>query len=411
MRKSSLPKTGDNLFQRVKRQCREAESQGMKLFRVSIGQPSGPAIEEARRAAAEAIMSNKEPMHEYQDNGSPGVPDFARRFAQCHVKTDLSKLGPDQIDYLPVPGLKPALFHVLASLGSWVEKSPERTVWTMTKPGYPSPADQAKWLPNLRHHAIELDPAKGFMFGMEDLESQKQPQEGDLLMLNFPHNPSGIVATEAWLRDKCEYCARRGVRIFLDGAYHVLSHTDESRTLLDIAQDYPDLNWAEGYSASKAGNFTGWRIAALAGSPEFLWDIGQIKGNADSGFAAPLAAGVIHLFENHKDLIEEVRLTYERRLHHFIQVLHSTGMTPVVAPSAGFFTLYTHPTVAFGQRMKSADEFCELMIKKTGIVGVPFDPYVRYAVCASDVIEHTDRIFDAFSEAQVEYETPAAVAA
>jgi len=81
---SRLPPGGENLFQSIKRKCVEAEAKGKKLYRLSIGQPSGPALLSARKAAAKAVMSDQESMHEYQDNGSPGVSDFAERFINVH---------------------------------------------------------------------------------------------------------------------------------------------------------------------------------------------------------------------------------------------------------------------------------------------------------------------------------------
>ncbi|MBU4030714.1 hypothetical protein KJ756_00925 [Patescibacteria group bacterium] len=105
-RESRLPKGGENLFQEIKRVCLEAEAKGVKLFRLSIGQPTGSALLSAREGAAEAIMSTKESMHEYQDNGEPGVPGFSKAFVQANVGDfDLSSI--DDIAYLPIPGIKP----------------------------------------------------------------------------------------------------------------------------------------------------------------------------------------------------------------------------------------------------------------------------------------------------------------
>ena len=78
--KSLLPPGGTNLFQQIKAWSTEVEARGVNLLRLSIGQPTGPALLSARMAAAKAVMSDDESMHEYQDNRSPGVPDFARRF-------------------------------------------------------------------------------------------------------------------------------------------------------------------------------------------------------------------------------------------------------------------------------------------------------------------------------------------
>lgn len=68
-------------------------------------------------------------------------------------------------------------------------------------------------------------------------------------MMNYPHNPSGQVATEEWLRQLCRYCSERDVRLFNDAAYFVLSHGAESLTLSEIAIDFPDFSWAEAFTA------------------------------------------------------------------------------------------------------------------------------------------------------------------
>ena len=115
MRKSLLPGGGINLFQGIKAKTREAEATGKTIYRLSIGQPAGPALLSARKAAAEAVMSDKESMHEYQDNGSPGIPDFAKRFVQAHFEFNLA--GKD-LEYLPTPGNKPMLGLVQLACGA-----------------------------------------------------------------------------------------------------------------------------------------------------------------------------------------------------------------------------------------------------------------------------------------------------
>src|SRR3989338_9694343 len=138
MRKSLLPPTGENLFQRVKKQCSDAQAKGTKLFKVSIGQPSGPAILEACVVAAQAVLSREEAMHEYQDNTCHSVPDFAKRFVQCHVQSDLAPiLAAGNIDFLPIPGIKPMLGVVVAAMVGCASAT-ARKVGTMTKPGYPT---------------------------------------------------------------------------------------------------------------------------------------------------------------------------------------------------------------------------------------------------------------------------------
>lgn len=392
-RKSRLPEGGVNLFQKIKAVCTEAEEGGQTLYRLSIGQPTGPALEVARRVAAQAILSDAESMHEYQDNGSPGIPFFAERFVGAHVNFNVDTAD---VRCLPIPGIKPMLGLIpLACSGT----ENDIRVLTTVKPGYPTPADWCDYL-QFDHQAAILSPANNFRF---DAAGEIEDSGCDLIMANYPHNASAAVATQEWWASVCKVAQEKNVRIFNDAAYSILAHTKEHCTLADVAVNFPDLSWAEAFSASKAGNFTGWRIGAIVGSPDFVDDIATIKGNTDSGFVAPMAAGILTAFENHRDLIDEVRLMYHRRIELLVKTMTAHGMRLAVQPDAGFFTLWKTPTQAFGQKIESAEHFNSLMIKNTGVVGVYFEPYTRYAVCG-DVKAMIEPIDQAFKQAAVSYD-------
>jgi hypothetical protein len=94
---------------------------------------------------------------------------------------------------------------------------------------------------------------------------------------------------------------------------------------------------------------------------------------------------------------------YRSRLLLFIDLLKKHGMDIAVEPDAGFFTLWRVPDRAFGEEIRSAEHFNFLMMERTGLIGVHFEPhFIRYAVCA-DVEALGGSIGDAFSEAKVSY--------
>jgi aspartate/methionine/tyrosine aminotransferase len=391
MRKSLLPAGGVNLFQRIKAKCREAEASGQKLYRLSIGQPAGPALLSARKAAAEAVMSDKESMHEYQDNGSPGIPDFAKRFVQAHF--EFSLFGKD-VEYLPTPGNKPMLGLVQLACGAAQEKF---LVGMTDKPGYPTPADWSKYL-GLKQYSLPLTMENEFRFGAADIENNTR-----LLMVNYPHNPTGQIATSEWWRGICAACEKNNIRIFNDNPYYILSHKKESSALTEVAVDFRDLSWAEAFSASKViSNGTGWRIGAIVGSPDFVGDIATIKGNTDSGFVAPMAVGVLNAMENDKANVAACRKLYKRRIKILSDILVKNGMRPAIEPGAGFFTLWQRPDKAFGEKIRDAQHFNYLMIEKTGVVGVHFEPYMRYSV-TGDIEGMAAVIQNAFAAAKIGY--------
>jgi len=391
--KSWLPQGGTNLFQAIKAKCAEAENKGVKLYRLSIGQPTGPALLSARHASADAVMSKFESMHEYQDNGSPGVPDFAKRFILAHFKQPVNT---ENLSFLPIPGIKPMLGLIPLACNS---QHQDLVVRTMTAPGYPTPADWCNYL-MIEPEPLTTTPQNRFRFPLSDL-----PPGTNLVMTNYPANPHGQVATPGFWRKICWHCAEHGIRIFNDAAYAMLSWSPNHATLTEIAVNFPELSWAEAFSASKViANGTGWRVGAITGSPDFVGDIAKIKGNTDSGFVAFSAAGVLNSVINDMNGIKKIRKLYQARIKLLIDILQSHGMKLAVKPGAGFFTLWQLPQKAFGQKIKDAQHFNFLMIEKTGIVGVHFHPYIRYAVVAPIEEQEFQNAIDlAFAQAKVKY--------
>ncbi|MCK4816583.1 aminotransferase class I/II-fold pyridoxal phosphate-dependent enzyme, partial [bacterium] len=317
----------------------------------------------------------------YQDNGS-FVPEFAKRFVQAHVKTNLDEVF--GISYMPTSGTKTALGQAILAC------DPE-LVATMSEPGYPTPA---KWCGYLKvpNYSLPLTAENEFLFSVEDINPCT-----DLVMINFPNNPSSQVAPRKWLEELCGYCQENDIRLLCDTAYGMLVHNPENCvTLTDVAMDFPNLSFCEMFSASKAGNFTGWRVGAVVGSEDFIRDFGKIKGETDSGGVAAMMAGVIHAIENDREGIERYNQMYAQRTRILVDILSRRGMQLVLQPKATFFSLWKVPHEAFGRVIRNAEHFNNLMIKETGIAGVPFgdgyidNDYIRYSV-AGYPMEETEK--------------------
>lgn len=391
MRKSWLPKGGENLFQGIKRKTAEARVRGINIIDLSIGVPAGAAFIEARQVAADAILSSEEALHAYQDN-SCAVVDFARRFVQAHLPGIL--MDSEKAAFLAIPGIKPMLGLVPLACGGIRNNL---VVATMTNPGYPVPATQCDYL-RIANYSLPLNPGNSFRFNVWDIAKSTK-----LLMLNYPHNPSGQIVTEDWWQRICEYCEWNEIRLVNDCAYQVLSHDPESSTLAETAVDYPELSWMELFSVSKEiGNGTGWRVGAAVGSPDFVYDLATIKGNTDSGLVAPMAAGALYALENCQKAIDDQRKAYSERLNLLSGIFKDCGIRLALEPKAGFFVLCEAPTKAFGMEVKNAAAFNDLMIEEAGIVGVPFDPYIRYSV-TRPVEEKAHEIEAAFRKAKISY--------
>ena len=393
MRQRRLPAGGANVFQTVRAKRSEVQARGVDLLDLSIGEPQGAALESARIAARDAVMSEAEAMHAYQYNLSPGVPGFPERFVAGHLSRDIS--GED-VAYLPIPGIKPMLGLLPLACNAAVAPL---TVTSMTKPGYPIPANWCDFLHHVTHVPLPTSSANAFRFAPEEV-----PAGAGLVMLNYPHNPSGQIATRDWLAEICRFCAENDIRLFNDAAYIALAHTPDSVPLTEVAVDFPELSWAEAFTAAKLiGNGTGWHVGAMVGSPDFIADVAEVKGKTDAGHVAPMAAGALAALETDQAGIAAIRETYRGRLETLVALMQDSGMCLAIEPAAGFYTLWETPTRAFGRAMADAEAFNLAMIDEVGVVGVHFGGYVRYAVCA-DVDAMAPQLREAFARAAPSYD-------
>lgn len=389
-----LPTEKSDQFLLIKQKIKELRNRGFCVYDLSLGQPIFPALMSARQETSKLVLSDEISFHQYQDNDSPGIPNFARDFIQQHVCIKL--LDYANLDTLPTLSTKSILGLIPLACGSIC--GAKIKIGLMSDPSFPTPKVWCDFL-GISNYPLSLKEDNFFRFDPSDIKDGT-----DLIMINYPHNPSGQIATKKWLENICAVCEKKNIRIFNDAAYILLSHTDLSISLTDVAVNYPNLSWVESFSASKLGNFTGWRVGAICGTKDFIDDIKIIKSNADSGFISFVAAGVLRSLIKDRENLSALSSLYKKRLDIFIALLRNEGMKLAIEPMAGFFTIWKVPKKAFGIFIKNAIEFNDIMAEKTGIVGVPFGSYIRYAVVAPvDEPLYLESIKKGFSEAGIKY--------
>ena len=106
--------------------------------------------------------------------------------------------------------------------------------------------------------------------------------------------------------------------------------------------------------------------------------------------------------ESDQSGIMAFRTLYRDRLDQLIELMTNRGMRLAIEPRAAFYTLWQTPATAFGTPVESGEQFNFMMIEKTGVVGVHFGDYIRYAVCA-DVDAMQADLNAAFAAADVTY--------
>ncbi len=232
------------LFARIAEKTKAylAENPGQRLLRMGIGdvsQPLCPAVIAALHAAVED-QAAKETFHGYlPECGAP----FLRETVARHYGERSVALSPEEV--FVSSGASDELGHILDLFDS---DSPA----LIPEPAYPAYVD-ASVLAGRRIVHLPTRREEGFLPSPEGVE------EGDLVYLCSPNNPTGAVLGREQLRSWVDWANERGAVILFDAAYeafiadpalpHSIFEIEGARTCaIEIC------------SLSKTAGFTGTRL-------------------------------------------------------------------------------------------------------------------------------------------------------
>jgi N-succinyldiaminopimelate aminotransferase len=210
-----------------------------------------------------------------------------------------------------------------------------------------------------------------------------------LILLNSPHNPTGMVATRAELTAIAELAVRHDLLVVTDEVYEHLVFDGEHipiSTLPGMRERTVTIS-----SGGKTFSFTGWKIGWVTGTPELVTAVRTAKQFltfVNGGpFQYAIAAGLALPDAFYAGLAADLR----RKRDLLAAGLRSAGFE-VFVPQGTYFI--TTDIAALGE----ADglEFCRVLPHRCGVVAVPnvvfYDDQaagrtqVRFAFCKRDEV-------------------------
>jgi alanine-synthesizing transaminase len=178
-----------------------------------------------------------------------------------------------------------------------------------------------------------------------------------VLMINYPHNPTGVVADRELFKEIVKLAKRFKFMVVNDFAYSKITFDGyEAPSFLEI-EGAKDVGVEFG-SFSKSYNMAGWRIGYCVGNSEIIQALGKIKGYFDYGiFSAIQIAGIIAL-RDCDDTIPKLALLYQSRRDTLCDGLERIGWD-IKRPKAGMFVWAKIPEPF--DKMGAMDYAIELM--------------------------------------------------
>ncbi|HXP96336.1 MAG TPA: LL-diaminopimelate aminotransferase [Telmatospirillum sp.] len=186
------------------------------------------------------------------------------------------------------------------------------------------------------------------------------------LVLNYPSNPTALVADLDFYGQVVDFCRFHGIYILSDLAYaEIYFDIDPPPSILQIpgAKDVA----IEFTSMSKTYNMPGWRIGFAAGNKTLIHALGRIKSYLDYGAFTPIQVAASAALNGPQECVAEIRQLYKDRRDVLIEGLEAAGWS-VPSPPATMFAWAPIPP-AFAHM--GSLEFSKLLLDKANVAVAP----------------------------------------
>ncbi|MEK7866762.1 MAG: LL-diaminopimelate aminotransferase, partial [Planctomycetota bacterium] len=343
------------LFAEIDRRKRELIKQGKDLVNLGVGDPDLPAFKVVRDALKAAL--DEPGVHSYPPDN--GLPEFREAVSRWYQRRAGAKVDPER-EIRPVIGSKEGIGHLpLAVLNPG-------DVALIPDPGYPPYRSGTEFAGGVPYF-LPLRRENGFLPDLDAIDPQVL-KRARILYVNYPNNPTGAVAPESFYRKVIDFARKHNLLVVHDAAYSEMWYDQKPPLFLQF--DGAKEVGVEFHSLTKTYNMAGWRVGWVAGNPEVVSALGDLKTNLDSGvFSAIQKAAVAALEKADEDQVA-LRKVYQRRRDLFVEGMRKAGWP--VEPMKATFYVWTPVPKGTG-----SIEFCRRLLEEGHVVttpGVGFGP-------------------------------------
>jgi alanine-synthesizing transaminase len=212
---------------------------------------------------------------------------------------------------------------------------------------------------------VPVTPDKDFVKALDWAVRHSVPKP-IALVLNYPSNPTALLADLDFYGEVVDFCRHHGIWILSDLAYaEIYFDVPPPPSILQVpgAKEIA----VEFTSMSKTYNMPGWRIGFAAGNKTLISALSRIKSYLDYGAFTPIQVAATAALNGPQDCVEEIRQLYKDRRDVLIEGLAGSGWD-IPSPPATMFAWAPIPP-AFAHL--GSLEFSKLLMREAKVAVAP----------------------------------------
>ncbi|MDR2338981.1 MAG: aminotransferase class I/II-fold pyridoxal phosphate-dependent enzyme [Deltaproteobacteria bacterium] len=182
--------------------------------------------------------------------------------------------------------------------------------------------------------SVPIGPGRDFFADLQVAVRQTWPRPR-MLVISFPHNPTGAVVDLAFFEKLVAFCLEQRILIVHDLAYADLCFDGYKAPSILQAKGAKDIA-VEAFSLSKSYSMAGWRVGFICGNEKMVAALTRIKSYLDYGAFQPIQIAAIIALNDSQECVSEIVATYKERRDVLLEGLGKAGWQ-VEAPKGGMF--------------------------------------------------------------------------
>jgi len=313
--------------------ARALEAQGKNVVHLEIGEPdfdTPPHIVEAGARALKGGATHYGP--------SAGIPELRAAIAEDSTRWRGVRATPEMV--VVTPGAKPIMFFVILAL---VDEGDEVLY---PNPGFPIYESMIRYIGG-NPVPVRLLEEKAFSLDVDQLCSKVGPRTR-LIILNYPHNPTGGTIPESGLRAIADVAAKHGVPVLSDEIYGRTLYDGEHRSIAAMPGMEPLAIILDGFSKTYA--MTGWRLGYGIMPAPMAQLVAKLQTNATSCTATFTQMAGVEALRGDQSAVERMVAEFHRRRDVIVDGLRQIRGFSCVRPKGAFYVFPNITGTGFSSR-------------------------------------------------------------
>jgi len=313
--------------------ARALEAKGKSVVHLEIGEPDFDTPAHICDAAVAALASGAT-----HYGPSAGLPELRAAVAEDSTRRRGVRATPEMV--VVTPGGKPIMFFAILAL---VDEGDEVLY---PNPGFPIYESMIRYIGGTPV-PVRLLEEKGFELDVDQL-CGRVSNKTRLIILNYPHNPTGGTIPESGLRAIAAAAAKFGVPVLSDEIYARLLYAGQHTSIAAMPGMEPLAMILDGFSKTYA--MTGWRLGYGIMPAPMAQAIAKLQTNATSCSATFSQLAAVEALRGDQSSVDRMVAEFQRRRDVIVNGLRAIPGFECVRPKGAFYVFPNITGTGFSAR-------------------------------------------------------------